>query len=270
MGFFRGGLLVTVSILLFLSLLLGNIFLVLSISLQYDNVKSGLVPIVREFVEDQSDLITGDFNLTIEMGEARELMRNYCLNNTEYVFSEGGYNFTIPCDLVNETVETFVEQGIDSIIEQTYYKEYDCDFLDCFGEEPLPLFLISEKAKDYWKEKFYFSIIASLILTVLIFLLVEQKQNFPILIGGLLALSSVPLLKLENLSSLIGVGSLEFISFFFNKSANVFWLFFIVGLLIFGLGIAWRLLNLESRKKKFSKKEVRQIVKGEILGGKKR
>ncbi len=265
MSFFRGGLLVIVGILLFLSLLLGNVFLVLSTSLQYDNVKSGLVPIVQEFVDDQTSSIVGDFNLTEDLEEAREIMQDYCQNNTAYVFSEGRYNFTVSCDLVNEPLETFVEQGIDSIIEQTYYKEYDCGFWDCFGKESLPLFLVSEKAKDYWKEKFYFSILVSIVLIILIPFLTEQKMNFPIIFGGLLALSSLPLLKLGGLSSIIaGQSSLEFVSFFFNKSGNVFWIVFIVGLLIFGSGIALRLLNLESIKKKLSRKDVRQIVRNEV------
>lgn len=271
MGFFRGGLLITVSILLFLSLLLGNILLILSLSLQYDNVKEGLTPLAQEFAEDKLNLIGENFNLTEEMEEAREFMKDHCQNATEYVFSEGGYTFVVPCDIINESSEVFVEQGVDSIIEQVYYKEYDCDFWNCFSQDELPLFLISEKAKDYWKAKFYFSIIASLILVVLLFFLVEQKPNFPILVGALLVLSSLPLLRLENLSSVIsGQSYLEFISFFFNSSGGVFWSLFIVGLIILGLGISWRLLSLGSLKKKFSKKEVRQIVKGEMQKDKKK
>jgi hypothetical protein len=262
MGFFRGGLLVIVSILLFLTLLLGNIFLILSMSLQYDNVRDALVPLIREFVEDQSDLIVEDFNLTDEMEEAQEVMQDYCKNNTDYIFSEGGYTFVVPCELANETPETLFEEGIDTIVEQTYYKEYDCGFWDCFGQEELPFFLISEKARDYWKEKFYFAIVASLILVVLIFFLVAQKQNFPILFGGLLAVSSLPLLKLDSLTSVIGGdATADFTSFFFSSSSGIFWTLFIIGLVILGLGIAWRILTHDSIKKKLSKKDVRQIVK---------
>lgn len=262
MGFLRGGLLVIVSILLFLTLLLGNIFLVLSISLQYDNVRDALLPLVQEFVEDKSNLIVEDFNLTEEMEEAQEIMRDYCNNNTDYVFSEGGYTFVVPCELVNETPETLFEEGIDDIIEQTYYKEYDCSFWDCFGEEGLPFFLISEKAKDYWKEKFYFALVASLILVVLMFFIVGQKQNFPILFGSLLAISSLPLLKLGSLASVIGGdAAADFTSFFFSSSGGIFWTLFIIGLVILGIGIAWKILTLDSIKKKLSKQDVRQIVK---------
>lgn len=261
MGFFRGGLLVIVSILLFLTLLLGNIFLVLSMSLQYDNIRDALVPLAREFVEDKSNMIVEDFNLTEEMEEAREVMQDYCNNHTDYVFSGGGYTFVVPCELANETPETLFEKGIDTIVEQTYYKDYDCGFWDCFGEE-LPFFLISEKAKDYWKEKFYFVLVASLILVILMFFLVGQKQNFPILFGSLLAISSLPLLRLESLASVIGGdAAVDFTSFFFSSSGGIFWTLFIIGLVILGVGIAWRILTLDSIKKKLSKKDVRQIVK---------
>lgn len=263
MGVFRGGLLVIVGILLFLTLLLGNVLLVLSMSLQYDNVRDALVPFAQGFVEDKSNLIMGDFNLTEEMEEAREVMQEYCQNNTEYVFSEEGYTFELPCELVNETPETFFEAGIETMVEQIYYKEYDCGFWDCFGEEEIPFFLISEKAKDYWKGKFYLALLTSLVLVVLIFFLVVQKQNFPILFGSLLAISSFPLLKLGSLASVIGGDvAAGFTSFFFSSSRGLFWALFIIGLIIFGSGIAWRILTHDSIKKKLSKKDVRQIVKG--------
>jgi len=250
-----------VGIILFLTLLLGNVFLVLSMSLQYDNVRDALVPLAREFVGDKSELVLEDFNLTVEMEEAQEAMQEFCKNDTDYVFSEGGYTFDLPCELVNESPETFFEEGIENIVEQTYYKEYDCDFWDCFGEG-LPFFLISEKAKDYWKEKFYFAIVASLIFVVLMFFLVVQKQNFPILFGSLLALSSLPLLKLGGLASVIGGdAAADLTSFFFSSSNGIFWALFIIGLIILGLGIAWRILTHDSIKKKLSKKDVKQIIK---------
>ena len=263
MGFFRGGLLVIVSIILFLTLLLGNVFLVLSMSLQYDNVRDALVPLVQGFAEDKSNLIAEDFNLTEEMEEAQEAMQDYCHNETEYVFSEDGYNFTIPCELMNETPEILFERGIDTMVEQIYYKEYDCGFWDCFGEEGLPFFLISEKAKDYWKEKFYFALIASLVFVVIMFFLVVQKQNFPILFGSLLAISSFPLLKLGGLASVIGGDvAADFTLFFFSSSSGIFWALFIMGLLILGSGVAWRIMTLDSIKKKFSKKDITKIVRG--------
>ena len=53
MGVIRGGLLVIVSVLLFVSLLAGNLFLTMSWSLDYDNVKTELVSVVKELVEEE-------------------------------------------------------------------------------------------------------------------------------------------------------------------------------------------------------------------------
>jgi len=195
MGFIRGSLLVLVCILLFISLLLSGIFLTLSLSLRYENVQKELVSVVKELTDDNFGLIEEEFNLTERMDEAQKFMEKHCQNESSYVFSEGGYTFVLPCDILEEIPETpgtLVEKGIETIVEEIYYKEYDCGFWDCFDESELPLFLVSEKAKNYWEEKFYFTVIAFAVLVVLIFFLVERKQNTLIVVGPVMVLSSIP------------------------------------------------------------------------------
>ena len=265
MGFIRGGLLIIVGILLFLSLLLGSIFLILSWSLQYENVQEELSSVIKELTEDKFGLIEESFNLTEEMEEAREFMDEHCQNESSYVFAEGGYTFVIPCDILDEVEESpsaLVDQGIENIIEQIYYDDYDCKFWNCFEETGLPLFLVSEKAKNYWQDKFYFTLIALAVMVVLIFFLIEHKQNTPIIVGSIMALSSFPLLKLEKIiGSLAGDSYLAFVGVFFNKIDTVFWVVFISGLIILGAGIALRFLHRDLIKKKFSKKDVQKIIK---------
>jgi hypothetical protein len=265
MGFIRGGLLIIVGILLFLSLLLGSIFLILSWSLQYENVQEELSSVIKELTEDKFGLIEESFNLTEEMEEAREFMDEHCQNESSYVFAEGGYTFVIPCDILEEVEESpsaLVDQGIENIIEQIYYDDYDCKFWNCFEETGLPLFLVSEKAKNYWQDKFYFTLIAFAVMVVLIFFLVEHKQNTLIIVGSIMALSSLPLLKLEKIiGSIAGDSYLAFVGVFFNKIDTVFWVVFISGLIILGAGIALRFLHRDFIKKKFSKKDVQKIIK---------
>lgn len=267
MGFMRGGLLVIVGILLFLSLLLGSIFLILSWSLQYENVQEELGSVAKELTEDKFGLIEENFNLTEEMEEAREFMDEHCQNESSYVFSEGGYTFVIPCDILDEVEENpsaLIDQGIENIVEQIYYDDYDCKFWDCFEKTELPLFLVSEKAKNYWQEKFYFSLIVSLVLIILVFFLVEHKQNMSIIVGSLLIASSIPLMQLEKIiGSIAGDSYLAFVGVFFSKTGGVFWIMLILGLVILGLGIAMRLLTLDFIKKKISKKDVKKIVREE-------
>lgn len=265
MGFIRGGLLIIIFVFLFIILFLGNVFFVLSLSLNYENVQEELGPVLKDLTKDKLNIIEENFNLTEEMEEAREFMEEHCQNESSYVFVEGGYTFVIPCDILEELDENsqaIVDEGIENIIEQIYYDDYDCKFWNCFEETGLPLFLVSEKAKNYWQDKFYFTLIAFAVMVILIFFLVEHKQNTPIVVGSILVLSSLPLLKLEKvIGSIIGDSYLAFVGVFFNKIDTIFWIVFISGLIIIGAGIALRFLHSDFIKKKFSKKDVQKLIK---------
>jgi len=268
MGFIRGGLLFFVSVLLFFILLLGNTFFVLSYSLKYENVQKELGPILKNFSEDALGIIEDDFNLTEKMDEARKFMEEHCQNETSYIFSGGGYTFVLPCDLLDEVKENsslLVDKGIEDIIEQIYYDNYECKFWDCFKVTGMPLFFISEKAKNYWQDKFYLTLIISAVLVVLIFFLIENKQNTPLVAGSLLVLSSLPLLKLEKVvGSIAGDSYLAFIGVFFSRAGSVFWIVLIAGLILVLAGVALKFLYRGSAKKKFSKEDVQKIVKKEV------
>ena len=268
MGVIRGGLLVFVSVILFIIVLLGSFFAVLSLSLEYENVQKEIGDVAKNLVEEKSSLIKENFNLTTEMKKAEDFMREHCLNETSYVFASGGYTFVLPCNLLekaNESVDAFIDSGVSSIVYDIYYDDYGCDFWDCFKKTGPPLFLISEKAKNYWQEKFYFSLIVFLILAALVFLLVEQKQNTPIVIGSIFVVSSAVLLKMGKLPELlIGKSYSQFINIFFSKMSSVSWILLVFGLVLVVAGISLRLLGTEIMKKKFSKEEVKEIVKAEV------
>ena len=265
MGFIKGGSLVIISVFLFIILFLGNVFFVLSLSLDYENVQEELGPILQNLTENKLNITVGDFNLTEEMEEAREFMREHCQNETSYVFARGGYTFVLPCDLleeIDEDPQSLIDQGMENIVEQIYYDDYDCEFWNCFQKTGLPLFLISEKAKNYWQDKFYFTLIAFAVLVILIFFLVEHKQNTLIIVGSILVLSSLPLLKLEKIiGSIVGNSYFAFVGVFFNKIDTVFWIVFFSGLIIIGAGLALRFLHRDFIKKKFSKKDVQKLIK---------
>jgi len=268
MGFFRGGLVLILGILLFFSFLIMNSLFILSSSLKYDNVKEGLYPIVQDagtgIIPEE---LLGDFNLTKEANKELTKAKNYCRqNNTSYVFNYEGYVINISCQDVlnsNNSME-FVNETYNDVVYDIYYKEYDCNFWKCFSKTGLPFFLVSEKARDYWKSKLYFSLLASLILIILIFLLVEQKQNTPIIVGVLLVLSAFPLLKLKDLLYFLAGKFSSLINLFLSSTRTVFLFSLILGMFLVGAGIALRLLGRESIKKKFSKKDVEEIVKKEI------
>ncbi len=287
MGFFRGGIILMLGILLFLSFFIMNSFFILSSSLKYENVKTDLYPLVKDMSMSGTGLIPkeiiGNFNLTNAATDSLNAFKYYCSNqnNTHYVFSYQGYTIDVPCQLANSSSpESFINETYNSAIHDIYYKQYDCKFWDCFSKTKLPFFLVSEKAMNYWKSKFYFFLLSSLILIALIFLFVEQKMNTLTIVGSLLALSAFPLLKLNVLLLLLfGILSLAgnfsaliniFLSIFLSSTHGVFLFSLILGILLIGTGVGLRLWKPDLIKKKLSKKDVEEIVKDEISQEKKK
>lgn len=268
MGIIRGSVFTIASVLLLLSFLAGNLFLTLSMSLEYDNVRAEVNNIIK-------DLAEGGLNLTSIVEEKFDAMEIHCQNNSEYVFSEEGRTFVVSCDVVANGPEAVVDAEINKFVEETYYKDYDCNFWNCFKESELPLFLISAKAKDYWQEKFYFSLIASIVLIILMFFLIEKKTNLPIVVGILLVISSLPFLKLDWFFSLLQAS--DILSTIFNKSHTVFLISLVLGLIFVALWllleffkIGFKISEFFSKKKSVSEKEVKDIVKKEVLKEKKK
>jgi len=273
MGFFRGGLVFILGILLFFSFLTMNSFFILQSSLKYENVKTGLYPIMKDMSMSETGglipkEIVGEFNLTDAAKDALRIAKSYCRNpnNANYVFNYGGYNVNISCDTVlnSSSPDAVINETYDDVIYDIYYKEYNCKFWDCFSQTKLPFFLVSKKAMDYWKSKFYYSLLASLILIALIFLVIEEKRNTPVVVGVLLALSAFPLLKLKDfLYALAGEFS-SLINIFLSTTHEVFLFSLVLGILLVGTGIGLRFWKPDFIKKKFSKKDGEEIVKKEI------
>ncbi|MAH03806.1 hypothetical protein CMI39_03405 [Candidatus Pacearchaeota archaeon] len=264
MGFFKGSFLFIASVLLLISFLLGNIFLTLNMSLNYETLQSEFTPVVKDVAEKEFSISS------VIVDEQFFLMELYCQNNSEFVFSESGYTFVIPCDVVAKGSDAVIEEGINSLVNDIYYQDYDCNFWNCLDKSEVPYFLVSEKAKDYWKGKFYLSLLISIVLIIIIFFLVEQKYNVLTLTGCLLVISSLPLIKLEKLLSFINYKYVaDFLIVFFSKSYSVFLISFILGIIILGIGIGLKFYMPNSIKKKFSRKEVKKIVKEEISKKKK-
>jgi hypothetical protein len=246
MGFIRGGLLVIVSVVLFFSLLASGIFLSISMSLDYEEIKTELVPVIKEMANEEADL-----NSVVE--ETYPEMTEHCLNNSDYVFTHEDYVFELPCETVSQGTESIIDYGINDFVEKNYNAEYDCELWDCLGEEETLFVLVSQKAKDYWKGKFWIASLISLVLIALVFFLVETKSNFFIVSGGLIALSSVVLkfsssliVKFVILPALFamssGISSMDF-SFLIEKSHTVFLIYIVLGIFLIALGIGFKFLN---------------------------
>lgn len=232
MGFIRGFGAVLFSILLLVSFLAMNLSLTFNLSLQYNNVKNQVGDAIKDYAYE-------DFDLEKGVQELYPLMQTYCNANPgqEYLLNQESQTVSISCDSVSKGSEAIIDDALEGLIENVYYKEYNCNFFDCLKEEGLPLFLISEKAKNYWKQKFVLALITSLVLIAVLLLLVEKKHNAFIISGSILALSSLPFIGFGSFLSSIDSLILVFVNIFFSKAKEVFVISIISGITLIIIGL---------------------------------
>lgn len=249
MGFIKGGLLFFAGLLLLLSLIVGNIFLTINLSLNYDNVKIQLTDIVKRSIQ-------GEFNQRFTE------IQTYCQSSSEYVLNiEGFSQMNVPCGVILNGEDSSLDYVIKKVIEDNYYKEYNCGFFNCPTINGLPLVYVSQHAKEYWKQKFYLFLAVSLALIILMFFLTENKKTLSTDVGLLIIISTLPLLALNWI-----VSNFDFISLtdiLFYKAKIVFWIMLIFGAVIMLTGFAFRLFGFFT-KDDVSKEEVKEIVKEEV------
>ncbi len=217
MGVIRGFLLVIVAVLLFLSLISASLFWTLSLSLNYENVQRQSTMIIKDFLGD-------NLNVSSVIPQYMPMIQSYCKNhsNLSYVFNAAGYTFDISCSSVSQGSDKIIEEGIKSLVNKVYYKEYDCNFWDCFVPTEPPLFLVSEKTHNVLVNNFSFSLVISIILAIGLFFLIEKKTNWPILVGGFLLINFFLFVKLDYLLSLFSDKMIsKFLTIFFAEAYTV-------------------------------------------------
>ncbi|MEX0920647.1 MAG: hypothetical protein WDZ62_00055 [Candidatus Pacearchaeota archaeon] len=279
MGMFRGLLLILTGIVLFAVLFLGTISLTMSLSLNYENVQEEMPILIsdldRGVIGDSSgrfSWIFGEFdilnfNLTQATEEASENMPEHCQEYEDYVFVYEGHVIVLNCSTFEEGNESLLEESFDSFTESVYFKDYGCEFWKCFKETGIPFFLVSKDAKDYWQGRFYFSLLIFLIAIVLTFFLVEQKHNTLVFTGSFMAISVLPLLKIESIvTSASGKIFSPFIRMLFSRVGVVFWTIMIIGIILILSGIALRIISGDFIKKKFSLADIRKMISSEVKG----
>jgi len=243
MGLIRGGLSLIIGILLFISLIVGHVFLIFNLSITPENIQEQVVVNFDEVIDSVE--LEGKVNLTQEIKDKFPLIESHCENNTEFVYSQRGYTIDIPCEIVDQGEKAVFEEGIGDIIDEIYTKEYQCEsFFKCVFDSENPFYLFSEEAKQSWKNVFYYSLIVSLILIAIMFFLSENKSSFFITIGALFIITSLPFLKIDAFFSFFDNSLIDFVSVLFSEALLVFWINFIVGLIIIFIGIGMKFFNL--------------------------
>jgi len=229
MGVIRGALLVLVAVLLFLSFFSLNLLWTVSSSLGYENVQKQSAVL--------ADDLLSEVNLTQIIVQNYPIIQLYCTNHSNYVFSYGGFTFDIQCSVALQGTDALIKEMVRSAVHSIYYKEYNCNFIDCLGSY-FPTFLISEKFSNFVSNKVYFSLLVCLVLFALVFLLVEKKTNAFILSGILLIISSLPFIKLDYIFSLLSDKTItQLLWIFFSQSFYVSIKLLLIGVALLVLGI---------------------------------
>jgi len=332
MKILRGGLLLICVPVLFLSLLLGNLFFTLSSSLEYENIYPELASTIKEAspefnstsyylqqnyfsIQDYCSLknsfnyqyndihlniscssintslnsvfseINSSVNLEENLNLSSGIRLNYpkmidaCSPKENYYFSTLKKN--ISCEEFSISKEEFELNLLNSSVSQVYYKNYSCSFWDCLSKTGSPMFLVSEKASNYWKSNFYFFLFVSLVLLIVIFLLLEEKINLLFVFGITLILSSLPLLKIESfllfllkpiayfvnfINYLDSSSLISIFSIFFSRANFIFYFLVVIGVTFIILGIVlkfWKLITGRT-KRMFSSRDIKQLVTNEV------
>ncbi|MEX2016949.1 MAG: hypothetical protein WD876_00555 [Candidatus Pacearchaeota archaeon] len=273
MGFFKGGLFVIVSVLFFVALLTMNSFLVISFSLDYDNIKTDLTQVVQDTLKE-------NINLSSVINTRQyPLMQKFCSNSSqelEYFFTEKNYSFSVSCSTIANGTDAVFDEVIDNFVYEQYYKEYSCDYWKCFNAGETPFFIVSQHSADYWQKQFYFSLLVSLVLFGLMFLFVEKKTNLPLVAGVLVILSSLLFVRLEALTKwainallTLPISPEDYLKFFtviFNQSSKVFYIMLVLGIILLAAGIIMKFFAIGFKINSFfskfaSKKESGNIEK---------
>lgn len=260
MGAIRGILLIFVSVLFLVSVFSSFMLFTLSSSLKYDNVKVELTSVVKNIAQDQ-------LGLDKKINETLPLMKIYCQTNSEYVMNYLNYTVVFPCETILQGGEAIIDYGSNELIKSIYYQKHTCSFFQCFKQEGLPTFLISEQTRVFLLGKFYMLLALSAALFVLMFLLAEKKANAGILSGILVILSALPLTQIDKLLSSLAGSFSGIVNIFFSASHSVFLIGIIAGSSLLVLGIIFRLFGIGMKISNFISRFKKKREQGNLKYG---
>ncbi len=232
MGFIRSGIVFILAIALFLGLFVGNLFLTLNWSLDYNHVS----PYIQNISNDLAQSSGAKAIILQEYNSKNSLCNSQ--NKTSLNFSFNEEEIIVPCEEVNNGAKSVIEYVINESVPLYYYKNYNCSLIDCVQKENQPLALVSQNAKDYWGKQFYSVIILCLIAFGLLFIFVKEKHNAFVLAGIMTIFSAIPFRQITWILSLLpDLLPFKIIPIFFTEAGSVFTFMLILGIILISLGI---------------------------------
>lgn len=245
-------LVIFISALLFVAFVGLKTFATLNSSLDYEIMKPKATAAIKNMLTKEYDLGL------IEQNE--DYLKQHCKNNSEFTFQiNSNESFSIPCEIINNGTEAIINYEAGLFFDKIYYKTYKCEFWQCFEEAEKEglFFLISLYSKNYWKKLFYQTLLVCIILSILIFLFMKTKNNFPMHIGILLIASFIPVFGFFPISKIIPLKNELFLitNLFFSQEKRIFLTALLIGLFLIGLTIFLKLLKIEIKIEKFFRKK---------------
>ena len=261
MGLIRGGLLFIVTSLLMFSLLPGNIFLTLGLSFDSEGVKSELISSTTKSILDESSLFDEiDSNLNI--------IQSSCEGESEFSMSTSQGVLLISCEIADQGTEAIVQEAVNRQFDQNFDKLINGK--ECTSFLCVTKILFSEDGKDTWFNFFYFALMISLILILIKLVLTVDKINFPIQLGFLIIISSLPFIVLDFILPYFENSILSPLTVLFSETYSVFIISATIGaiFLIFGFGFKFYKMGsnfsfkFEKIKDFFKKKSNKNLTSG--------
>lgn len=240
-------------------------------SLEYENLKSEIGDVILENVASNTEVVQN-------ADEVMPYLENYCKTHKSYAISsdDAGFGIDISCESVKKGQQATVEEMVSESVDQFYYKDYDCGFVDCLNQDQ-KFYLISEDFKEYLTNKFYLVSLVLLALFGLMILLTQHKANAFLIAGILVIVASLPFMALKSILFFLQDYFYGIARIFFANSSSAFVGMIIIGIILLIAGVIWKLVSIgfkvshffsknrdEEDKEAVSKKEIKDIVKKEI------
>ncbi|MGC8993270.1 MAG: hypothetical protein ACP5H3_00425 [Candidatus Aenigmatarchaeota archaeon] len=240
MGVFRKIFKILISFLFLISFSL----LILTISLQkitsYQTLKNITVPLIEnqtKISEEQKDL-------------ALLFLKEKCKNQREITI-EFGTNISIKCDelenLNKDNLKTYIAS---KIFDSIYFQKYDCDLTKCLKDGKMG-YLISADFNSFVSSFLIYIAIATIILGILYFLLIEKLEEKILSFAIIFLLSSAPILFSDYIIPYrtLNIESLEIISQKIKEELNFIYYIFYLGLAFLIVYLALMVKNRFIKKK---------------------
>jgi len=277
MGFIRGAFVFVFAIGIFFSLFAANLFLTISLSLNYNNAAPYLKNVSNELAQN-----SGEKAIILKEYDNKKIL---C---SETNFSEKEINITfkeekipVPCEVIQKGANSVIDYTLNKSVDYYYYKNYECTFLECIQTKDPTLALVSQTAKDYWQNKFNSTILIAIALFALLFLFIKEKYSSFVLGGILTIFAAMPFKQITWVLSLIpDLLPFKIIPVFFTESTTVFTIMLVLGIILIAIGIGikffdWglKISNLfrklvkkkdKEEKNKIDEDKIKEIVEKEV------